>query len=445
MNNSLLAHRKKCGSVLLVSLILGAILGTILGSYLYLTQFQYTAVARSQIWNTAMVGAEAGVEEGLSMINRYANTGSALTSWPLVATANGWSDLGGNVYFLQRTINSNNYYQVYITNLNNAPVIKSIGYAYFSRTGTYLSRSVLIRNTAGSFFLGGVLAKKNVNINGSAIFDSYNSQDPNYSTAGQWVLNKRKDGGNIGSIQSNVVATVVASGNPKIYGQIATGPNSTVAISGNADAGSLAWVNAGNKGIQPGWSRNDLNVSIPDAPPLPAGSYSTLPSPGNVVLNALGGTVYYNTTSTYQMNSYDFLLITNGTVVIDAQAGMKLTAQSSIKISPGSKLIVYLGTENTQLDGQEVVNNTGFATNCIFYGKNNCQQIELNGGSAFVGYLYAPYADITLNGNSDTSGAMVGSSFQINGNMGFHYDESLGGPQSGSSIYRVLSWQEVSP
>ena len=89
------------------------------------------------------------------------------------------------------------------------------------------------------------------------------------------------------------------------------------------------------------------------------------------------------------------------------------------------------------------MNNSGFATNCIIYGKNNCQQIEINGGSAFVGYVYAPYADITLNGNSDTSGAMVGSSFQINGNMGFHYDESLGGPQSGSSIYRILAWQEV--
>ena len=114
-------------------------------------------------------------------------------------------------------------------------------------------------------------------------------------------------------------------------------------------------------------------------------------------------------------------------------------------IAPGSQLILYLGTQNTQLDGQGVVNSSGNPTNCIIYGQPNCKQIEINGGSAFVGYVYAPYADITLNGNSDISGAMVGSSFQINGNMGFHYDESLGGPQSGSSIYRILAWREVSP
>ncbi len=429
----------------MVSLIMGAILCTLLGSFLYLTQFQIKAVARSQTWNTAMVGAEAGVEEGLSMINRYANSASALTSWPSNAQANGWS-VNGNVYFMQRTINSDNYYKVYITNLNSAPVIKSIGYALFPKTGTYLARAVSVSNLAGSFFLGGVLAKKSVNINGSAVFDSYNSQDPNYSTNGQWVITKRKDGGNVGSVQSNVVAAVVTSGSSKIYGQIATGPNSTIAISGNADAGSLAWVNAGNKGIQPGWSRSDLNVTIPDAPSLPSGTFQNLPANGNVVLNAGGGTVRYVASSTYQMQSSDALRITNGTVVIDFQQGLKLNANSGgIFIAPGSKLIAYLGTENTQLDGGGVVNSTGYPTNCIFYGKNNCLQIELNGSSAFVGYLYAPYADITVNGNAGVSGAMVGSSFQINGNMAFHYDESLGGPQSGSSIYRILAWREVSP
>ncbi|MEI8290595.1 MAG: collagen-binding domain-containing protein [Verrucomicrobiota bacterium] len=439
------SNRKNSGSILLVSLVLCGVLGTMLASFLYLTQAQVTSVSRSQTWNTAMVVTEAGLEEGLSMINRYANTSTPLTSWSLAAQANGWTDLGGGAFSLQRTLATNCYYIVYITNLAGAPVIKSVGYVCFPNTGTYLSRAVLSRNTAGSFFLGGVLAKKQVSINGSAVFDSYDSQDPNFSTAGQWDIHKRKNGGNVGSIQSNVVATIVDNGAAKIYGQIATGPNSTISMGGNASAGSIAWVDAGHKGIQPGWSRNDLNVSIPDAPPLPSASYLSLPSAGSRVLDASGRTAYYQATTTYQMNSKNYLLITNGTVVIDAQSGIKMNAQSSIQIAPGAKLILYLGTENTQLDGQGMVNNSGYATNCIVYGKNNCQQIEINGGSDFVGYVYAPYADITLNGNSDTSGAMVGNTFQINGNMGFHYDESLGGPQSGSSIFRGVSWQEVAP
>lgn len=445
MKLSLYLNRKKSGSILLVAVVMCGVLGTMLVSFLYLTQAQVTSVSRSQAWNTAMVVTEAGLEEGLSMINRYANTSTPLDSWSLAAQANGWTALGGGAFSLQRTLDTNFYYKVYITNLTGTPVIKSIGYVYFPKTGAYLARAVMSRNTAGSFFLGGVLAKKQVSINGSAVFDSYDSQDPNFSTDGQWDIHKRKNGGNVGSIQSNVVATIVDSGAAKIYGQIATGPGSTISVSGNASAGSIAWVDAGKKGIQPGWSRNDLNVSIPDAPPLPSVSYWSLPSAGSRVLSAFGGTVYYAADSTYQMNEKNFLLITNGTVVIDARQGIKMNAQASIQIAPGAQLILYLGTQNTQLDGQGVVNNSGYATNCIVYGKNNCKQIEINGGSAFVGYVYAPYADITLNGNSDTSGAMVGNTFQINGNMGFHYDESLGGPQSGSSIFRGVSWQEVLP
>jgi len=433
------------GSALMVALIMGAIFCIMLGSYLQLTQSQVRMVSRSQTWNTSMVAAEAGLEEGLAMINRHANSGTLLTSWPLEAVHDGWDDLGGNVYCLERTIDERSRYKVYITNQNSSPVIKSIGYTSFSGADTTLERAILVNNSAGSFFLGGVLAKRGVNINGSVVIDSYDSRDPAYSTDGQWDINKRKDGGNVGSVLSNVVAAVVASGKAKIYGQIATGPKSTIAISGNADAGSLAWVDAGKKGIEPGWARNDLNVSIPNAPLPPAGPYLPLPAAGSVVLSGFGGTTYYSTSKAYQMTSKDYLVITNGTVVINAQEGIKLDALAAIKISPGSQLILYLGTQNTQLDGQGVVNSSGNPTNCIIYGQPNCKQIEINGGSAFVGYVYAPFADITLNGNSDFSGAMVGSSFQINGNMGFHYDESLGGPQSGSSIYRILAWREVSP
>ena len=439
--------RRNCsGSALMGALITSAVLGTIAGSFLYLTQYQVRVVTRSQVWNTAMVAAEAGMEEGLSTINRYANSGIPLPNWPQVAEANGWANLGNNTYCMRRTMDGTNAYRVYITNINNAPVIKTIGYSYFPAAGKHLVRAVSANNSAGSLFLGAILAKRNVKVLGGADFDSFNSQDPTHSTAGQYPQFewwKRKDGGNIGSVQSNVVAVIDDNGNTRINGQVATGPNSTISIAGNASVGSFAWVLAGNKGIQPGWSRNDLNIVIPDAPPLPVASYGALPSPGNVVLNAFGGTVYYMSPTKYQMVSKDYILITNGTAVIDFRSGVKLDAQAAIRIAPGSRLIMYLGTENSQLDGQGVVNPSGFATNCIVYGKNNCNQIEINGGSAFIGYVYAPYADITLNGNSDIVGAMVGDTFQINGSMKFHYDESLGGPQSGSSIYRILAWQEL--
>ncbi|HEX9048172.1 MAG TPA: collagen-binding domain-containing protein [Verrucomicrobiae bacterium] len=429
------------GSALVIALVLCALMVTLAGSFLYLSASEVTAVSRSQTWNSAMVVAEAGMEEGMSMINRYAYSGTSVSSWPS-ATANcGWSTAGNNVYFLRRDLGSNGYYTVYITNQNNSPIIKATGYAYFPVKNTYLARSIMIQGSGSSFFLGAILAKGNIVINGSATIDSYNSQDPRYSTGGQWDINKRKDGGNVGSIESNVVAAVSEEGSANVYGKLATGPNSTISMQGNASAGSLAWVNGKNKGVQSGWSRNDLNVSIPDAPPLPAQSYLSLSS-GSALLSGMGGTAYYRANSTLQLTSKDNLLITNGTVYIDATQGIKMDGQATITIAPNSRLILYLGTENSQLDGGGVINGSGFATNCIVYGKNNCPQIEINGNSAFVGYVYAPYADITLNGNADFSGAMVGDTFQINGNMDIHYDESLGG-QNDSTIYRMSNWVEV--
>jgi hypothetical protein len=91
------------------------------------------------------------------------------------------------------------------------------------------------------------------------------------------------------------------------------------------------------------------------------------------------------------------------------------------------------------------MNATGNPTNFIVYGTSACKQIEINGSTTFVGYVYAPFADITMNGNTDVSGAFVGMSFQIDGKMRFHYDESLGIPQAGSSQYVLASWREVPP
>jgi hypothetical protein len=164
-----------------------------------------------------------------------------------------------------------------------------------------------------------------------------------------------------------------------------------------------------------------------------------------VTLNALGGTIRYYASSLYSMNNYEYLEITNGTVVIDARGGLRLNAQAEIRIAPNARLIVYLGPSDTHLNGGGVVNSSGYATNCIFYGKNTCTQVEVNGAAAFIGQIYAPYANVQLNGTSDIIGSMVGDTFDINGNFNFHYDESLSGPNNGSSLYRVIAWKEVPP
>src|SRR6188768_2061408 len=63
--------KTEAGSVLLVSLIITAVLGLTLASYLIMSQQQNVSVMRSQTWNSAIVMSEAGVEDALSLLNKF--------------------------------------------------------------------------------------------------------------------------------------------------------------------------------------------------------------------------------------------------------------------------------------------------------------------------------------------------------------------------------------
>jgi hypothetical protein len=53
--------------------------------------------------------------------------------------------------------------------------------------------------------------------------------------------------------------------------------------------------------------------------------------------------------------------------------------------------------------------------------------------------LYAPNADITITGDFDFNGSLVGKSVKLSGNAAFHYDEAL---NAGKPDYVVSSWEE---
>ena len=90
-------------------------------------------------------------------------------------------------------------------------------------------------------FLCGLLVKQNIIISGGMVIDSFNSQDPNYSTGGRYDPAKYKDGGDIGTICVNTPKAISGSGCAKVYGHLDMGLNDT-ADAGNASCGSKAWV-----------------------------------------------------------------------------------------------------------------------------------------------------------------------------------------------------------
>src|SRR5262245_40189464 len=62
-------HARESGSVLVLSIVLGAILLITLGSYYSFVRSENLLVSESQAWNSALAIAEAGIEEGMAQIN----------------------------------------------------------------------------------------------------------------------------------------------------------------------------------------------------------------------------------------------------------------------------------------------------------------------------------------------------------------------------------------
>src|SRR6185503_6685 len=70
------------GSALAVTMVICGILGLLMGSYLLMVQTQNHSVVRAQGWNSALVVAEAGVEEALAHLNSgLATNALAVNSW----------------------------------------------------------------------------------------------------------------------------------------------------------------------------------------------------------------------------------------------------------------------------------------------------------------------------------------------------------------------------
>jgi hypothetical protein len=92
--------------------------------------------------------------------------------------------------------------------------------------------------------------------------------------------------------------------------------------------------------------------------------------------------------------------------------------------------------------------NHGMADQFAYFGLPTNTRVTQQIEGAFVGMLYAPSADCTINadgagGRCDFIGACTVRSLTINNHCSFHFDENLarmGGPARG---YVVSSWREL--
>lgn len=467
----LLNPNRQHGSVLIVSLLISAILGVTLASYLIMMQTQNVAVARSQVWNSSITLTEAGVEDALALMNKYAGDYDRITNWSTSASiaADNWSALGANTYYVRRYL-GNSYYDVYITNIDNTPVITSIGtmpwtYSYNNSSPTMLAtvgldqnyqpkfvrRGVLVSTKFDRLFVVAMAALRTINLNGKNVStDSFDSADPNFSDNGLYPMgqvSKTKDNGDVVT-PYNIIDTLDV-GNARIKGSVKTGPNGTVAIGPGGAVGDRAWVESGKTGIQPGHSANDFNVAFPDVV-MP----STTWLPVAIGYYTIDGLAY----NYVFLNDGDYTVpgdFSNG-IYVGTNAHVRLRITSSvtimnlendnIRIASGGSLQIYMLGETFKIAGRGVINDSGNASAFYLFGLPSCKNIQFNGNGSFTGAIYAPQADFYLGGGGNDYYDFVGSSVtktvQMNGHFRFHYDENLRriGPGRG---YVATNWKEM--
>lgn len=270
-------HQNQAASALIVTLMLAAGMGVALASYLKLVEYQNRAVVRSQYWNAAIPASEAGIEEALTHLNKTLGENMASSGWK--------SDSGS--FLMSRTIGEASY-DVWISD-EDQPVITSRGYVRDVVSNIQLTRGIRVRTSRANSGMRGLIAKGDITMNGNCKVDSFDSEDPEYSTNGRYDAAKNKDNGYVGSVYGSV-----DTGGGGVWGYLGTGPNGH----GNGNAGDKAWM-ASNSGIQPGHYHNDLNMAFPDVTvPFSGGAYGPAYNQ-NVTLTNFTYTATQITTNVY--------------------------------------------------------------------------------------------------------------------------------------------------
>jgi hypothetical protein len=144
--------------------------------------------------------------------------------------------------------------------------------------------------------------------------------------------------------------------------------------------------------------------------------------------------------------------IPSGNILVKGNARLVVAGNFSLKgnnqltVAPDGKLAMYVGGTQCNLDGNGVVNQTGYAQNFICNCTDSVTSMALNGNGQFTGILVAPNAAVQLNGGGnniqDFIGCLIASSVKLNGHFNFHYDEALKS-LNGGGRYLIKSWNEI--
>jgi hypothetical protein len=417
MRFSLHGRHNCSGSVLLTTLWTMLIVGAALYAYLQITSNQNHLVHRTQVWNSCIPVAEAGIEEALTH----------LTHNPTNLVSNGWSSTSSNCVVRTNKL-ADGWFSVTVSTTNAPAVIISTGLQRLGGTAKYISRTVRVTAEVACPFNGLIVRQELDMAGGKARIDSFDSRDPLKSTLSKYDPLKAGDKANVACMSGSAGDLDVGSG--ELWGRAVLGPGGSVRTSGSGAVGSRLWHLAGGRGVQAGWSRTDNNLSLPHVvPPFTA---AIPPASGTV-----GGVLYDYVFDggNFAVSRLDKKAIVTAPSVIYVQD--RISSQLLV-IQSAATVEIYCAGSDASFSS--VVNHPGVASALMYYGLPANTSLSVPDG--WIGMVYAPSVNFAFGGNDSYSGSLAVNSVRMHGNVQFHYDEALGS-STGAAQVRVTSWTEL--
>ncbi|HZI55260.1 MAG TPA: PilX N-terminal domain-containing pilus assembly protein [Verrucomicrobiae bacterium] len=267
---------------------------------------------------------------------------------------------------------------------------------------------------------------------GNGHTDSFDGSKGPYGSS-----NSGNTGGDIGSN-----GNVSLGGNASIGGSVGVLP-----VGGSVAAGPCPGSNYTISGGNAGLVSNPNNVVTPLTSPV------VFPVPPAPVPPPPTNNVNYTSTTNLVPGSYGNITLSGKAALVLAPGvynvnSLNLAGQSSIEITPVGQVVLNIagnGVAGNVLDlsGNSVNNQTLNANQFqINYGGTGAINVTGNASTSYF-ILNAPKAPVTIAGNGDIFGAVLGATIQDVGNGGFHYDKSANLAPASSGALQLISFRHI--
>lgn len=436
------------GSILIVAMVFSAIIGVSLVTFINLGQTNLRISHRAFYQNAALNLAESGLEQAIWSVNQMiAENPDAWDGWT-TSGAHAYRDFTGFTY----DANSTGNVRVYVQNHLGVIAPRLVARATITPfQGPPVEKWVKVDLTKRSLFANGLVAKDTITLNGGgATVDSYDSRlgayTPSPSTANRFAR------GSAGSLSAAFGSFSLGNATIRGYVSIGTSDYSGLSVGPGGIVNDFGASGVDYNRVTTDFNADFKNAVVPTPTPvvLPAiDSTTVLPRAVDLLSPAADGKYYYSVPSISLTGSRNLTTLDNTNVVITvtANTGSAISVGGNGYIGVGSdgSLAIY-ARANVSIAGNGVANgNAPAAFQFWSTATTTGQTVSISGNGQLSGVVYAPNANVTLNGGGSSGavyGAVVGNNITLNGGAEFHYDEALAALDN-NNPYGIGSWEEL--